>query len=85
MHDEPRFPDPALIDDCLLSDRHAFRKRLAGLERRRKNGQPAHNTTGVASRHCNHCTLCNEMEAGMRSGSISTSMAIIKTGRANTA
>ena len=40
MHDEPRFPDAALIDDCLLADRHVFRKRLAGLERRRKNRQP---------------------------------------------
>jgi ATP-dependent helicase HrpA len=40
MHDEPRFPDPTLIDDCLLSDRHAFRKRLAGLERRVKKNQP---------------------------------------------
>ena len=40
MHDEPRFPDAALIDDCLLADRHAFRKRLAGLQRRWKNKQP---------------------------------------------
>jgi ATP-dependent helicase HrpA len=40
MHDERRLPDPSLIDDCLLSDRHAFRKRLAGLERRRKKNQP---------------------------------------------
>ena len=40
MHDEPRFPDATLIDDCLLADRHAFRKRLAGLQRRWKNKQP---------------------------------------------
>ena len=40
MHDEHRFPDDSLIDDCLLADRHAFRKRLGGLKRRLKNKQP---------------------------------------------
>ena len=40
MHDEHRFPDDSLIDDCLLADRHAFRKRLGGLKRRLKNSQP---------------------------------------------
>ena len=40
MHDEPRFPDATLIDDCLLADRQAFRKRLTGLERRWKKKQP---------------------------------------------
>ncbi|MGD9393035.1 MAG: ATP-dependent RNA helicase HrpA, partial [Chromatiales bacterium] len=40
MHDEHRFPDDSLIDDCLLADRHAFRKRLGGLKRRLKQKQP---------------------------------------------
>jgi ATP-dependent helicase HrpA len=35
-----RLMDARDLDDCLLADRHALRKRLAGLERRRQGGQP---------------------------------------------
>ena len=50
---------------------------------RTRNGQPPHSTTGVASTHWIHCTVCIGSAAGSRSGAMSATIASTNTGRAS--